>query len=33
MGLTSRPGLLNLGSRPQNDVATWLVQLGEERMS
>ena len=28
MGLTSRPGLLNLGSRPHFKVATWLVQSG-----
>ena len=33
MGLTSRPGLLNLGSRHHFEVATWLVQLGEEMMS
>ena len=33
MGLTSRPGLLNLGSRHHLEVATWLVQLGEETMS
>ena len=28
MGLTSRPGLLNLGSRHHFEVATWLVQFG-----
>ena len=28
MGLTSRPGLLLLGSRPHFEVATWLVQFG-----
>ena len=28
MGLTSRSGLLNLGSRPHFEVATWLVQFG-----
>ena len=33
MGLTSRPSLLNLGSRHHFEVATWLVQLGEETMS
>ena len=33
MGLMSRPGLLNLGSRHHFEVATWLVQLGEETMS
>ena len=33
MGLTSRPGLLNLGSRHPLEVATWLVQLREETMS
>ena len=33
MGLTSRPDLLNLGSRHHFEVATWLVQLGEETMS
>ena len=33
MGLTSRPGLLNLGSQHHCEVATWLVQLGEEEMS
>ena len=25
MGLTSRPGLLNLGSRPHFEVATWTL--------
>ena len=33
MGLTSRPGLLNLGSRHHCEVATWFVQLREEEMS
>ena len=28
MGLTSRPGLLNLGSRPHFEVATWPRLLG-----
>ena len=28
MELTSRPGLLNLGSRHHFEVATWLVQSG-----
>ena len=28
MGLTSRLGLLLLGSRPHFEVATWLVQFG-----
>ena len=28
MGLTSRPDLLNLGSRHHFEVATWLVQFG-----
>ena len=28
MGLTSRPGLLNLGSRHHFEVATWLVHSG-----
>ena len=32
MGLTSRPGLLNLGSRHHFKVVTWLVQLGKETM-
>ena len=33
MGLTSRPGLLNSGSRHHCEVATWLVQLREDEMS
>ena len=33
MGLTSRPSLLNGRSRHHFEVATWLVQLGEETMS
>ena len=28
MGMTSQPGLLNLGSRHHFEVVTWLVQLG-----
>ena len=33
IGLTSRPCLLNLGSRHHFEVVTWLVQLGKETMS